>query len=157
MLNVGPPASAATSSIDSDHIAVSSTFHVALTVGFIPTQAYTTDQITRFIPGGKDLPPGVLSTPTPVLPTTSLYAVKRFFPGTMRTLPLPIVVGSVSEPRLAMHNHRWSDLHLDRTSGREVGRMVSGEGTTCEDGWILAPPTYREAIQEVPYVFGGLA
>ena len=79
--------------------------------------------------------------------------LRRVFPGTIRTLPLPLVVGSVSEPRQAMHNIRWSDLHLDSSSGEEIGRMISGEGISCEDGWMVPPPAYDEAILVVPYEF----
>ena len=154
MLNVGPPSTS--TATDADHIAVSSTFHLGVTLAFIPLGTHVSSHsstVTRFIPGGPRAQRSLCPV-APVTPLTSLASLKRHFPGTMRTLPLPIVIGSVSEPRLAMHQHRWSDLQLDRTSGREVGRMISGEGVSCEDGWILAPPRYEDAVLQVPYVFG---
>ena len=143
MLNVGPPSNSTT---EVENISVSSTFHLAVTLAFLP-----------ITPGGPTLDK-VLDRPLPAAGTFTeshdildLITLKRNFPGTIRTLPLPIVIGSVSEPRSAMHNIRWSDLHLDRSSGREIGRMISGEALSCEDGWIMAPPAYSEAIKTVPY------
>jgi hypothetical protein len=87
------------------------------------------------------------------LPQSRSPIDSSLLPEAVRTLTLPIVVGSVSEPRNAMHNYTWSDLHLDRSSGQEVGRVVEGEGKSCEDGWILAPPSYADAVLQAPYDF----
>ena len=144
MLNVGSPG------VSQETIAVSSTFHLAITLAFLPS-----------LPGGITLgkivpavlPPfGVWSEPQ-AGSTLDMPALKRHFPGSIRTLPLPLVIGSVSEPRSAMQTIRWSDWHLDNSSGEEVGTVISGETVSCEDGWIHAPPSYAEAVDDVPYVF----
>lgn len=145
MLNVGPPSN---SSADTETISVSSTFHLAVTFAFLPLTSGgpTLDKVLD-----RHLPPiGIFTETNDVL---DLVAMKRTFPGTVRTLPLPLVIGSVSEPRNAMQTIRWSDLHIDRSSGRQVGRMISGEEISCEDGWIVAPPAYGEAIKAVPYEY----
>lgn len=143
MLNVGPHHANPTIT---DNISVSSTFHLAATIAFLP-----------LTPGGptfenflkRKLPPaGTWKQATDCLKFASFG---RNFPGTIRTIPMPIVVGSVSEPRHAMHSIRWSDLHLDNSSGREIGRMINGEEISCENGWIMPPPDYDEAIQSAPY------
>jgi hypothetical protein len=82
-----------------------------------------------------------------------LHDLRRHFPGTVRTLPIPVVIGSVAEPRDAMHTTRWSDLHLEQRNGRERGRMIHGEATSCEDGWLCPPPPYKDAVREAPYVY----
>lgn len=78
--------------------------------------------------------------------------IERRAPATSRSLSIPIVIGSVSEPRDALHAHRWSDLQLDE-GGEGGGRMVNGETFSCEDGWMLAPPSYSEALDSAPYVY----
>jgi hypothetical protein len=148
VLNVGPM----TDSLETEMIAVSSTFHLAITFAFL---AISPDTPTLSELVDRPLPPlGVWSEPT--LAHSKHYLgldiFKRNFPGSVRTLPLPIVIGSVSEPRGAMHLHRWSDLHLYGSSpGAQVGRMVDGEAYSCENGWIEPPPCYGDAIVEVPY------
>ena len=143
-LNVGP----SDKTPETEHIFVSSTFHLNITLAFLPL---TPDSISLVKLLGRPLPPvGVFSDVHDVLDLPSL---KRNFPGTIHSVPLPIVVGSVSEPRNAMQNYRWSDLYIDRSNGRERARMVSGEAITCEDGWVLPPPEYEEAIKEVPYEY----
>ena len=140
-----------------DIIAVSSTFHLCTTLAFLPRPAradrlgLSTRCLADVVP---DLPPrGTFTHPT-ANPPFDLTALKRDFPGTIRTLPLPIVVGSVSEPRSAMRTVRWSDLQLERTpEGEEVGRIISGETYSCGDGWIQAPPSYVDAIATVPYEY----
>lgn len=144
MLNVG----SANSGPENDSISVSSTFHLASTLAFLP-----------IVPRGKQLkdlvpiplPPRGVFKPPRSGPTIDMAILKQHFPGTVRTLPLPIVLGSVSEPRSALHTTRWSDLHLDQSSGTEVGRVITGEVLSCEDGWIQAPPSYLEALEVVPY------
>ena len=144
-LNVGP------ASPDTDgHISVSSTFHIASTLAFLPRIPGQT-MLNDLMPGV--LPPmGVFTSPLPGS-TIDMASLKQHFPGTVRTLPLPVVIGSVSEPRLAMQTYRWSDLHLDNTGSSEVSRVLSGEATTCEDGWISPPPSYQAALEVVPYEY----
>lgn len=143
-LNVGLPSNANPAS---DQISVSSTFHLATTLAFLVTDFGTLNRYIHNLPEQ-----GVFTEPVLAKHDTfNLALMKKYFPGTMRTLPLPIVIGSVSEPRSAMHSVRWSDLHVDRSSGQEVGRMVNGEAITCEDGWIVPPPAYGDAIKSVPY------
>jgi len=146
VLNVGPAAPNA--AIDS--ISVSSTFHVASTLAFLP-QSPGLPTMADVVP--FDLPPQGIFTAPEAGSTINMSVLKRTFPGTVRTLPLPIIIGSVSEPRSAMQTIRWSDLHLDRSSGQEVGRILSGEVISCEDGWIQAPPSYSEACGVVPYEY----
>ncbi|ORX35922.1 hypothetical protein BD324DRAFT_651834 [Kockovaella imperatae] len=150
MLNVGS-ANSAQGPIDT--IAVSSTYHLATTLAFLP-QAPGLREVKLQDVFPFEMPAmGVFSEPT-TMPPFDLSVLKRRFPGTIRTLPLPIVVGSVSEPRSAMQLLRWSDLHLERTpNGEEIGRIITGEQLSCEDGWIQAPPSYGDAIETVPYEF----
>lgn len=68
-----------------------------------------------------------------------------------RTLSLPVILGSVSEPRGALHAYHWSDLQLGAAG--EPGRMVEGEAFSSEDGWMCAPPTYSQALDDIPYVY----
>lgn len=145
-LNVGP----ASPDTDGQSISVSSTFHIASTLAFLPRVAGQTT-LNDLMPGV--LPPmGVFTSPLPGS-TIDMASLKRHFPGTVRTLPLPVVIGSVSEPRLAMQTYRWSDLHLDNSGASEVSRVLSGETTTCEDGWISPPPSYQAALEVVPYEY----
>lgn len=144
LLNVGPQ----TAGTD-DTISVSSSFHVAVTLGFLPIDQPASIQSFVEI----SLPPRGIFTPAVAGPTIDLAAMKQRLPGTVRTLPLPIIIGSVSEPRNAMQLYTWSDLHLDQSSGQEVGRVITGEALSCEDGWILAPPSYAEAVSSVPYEY----
>jgi len=146
VLNVGP----ATPIETADSISVSSTFHVASTLAFLP-QTARSPTLADVMPG--ILPPVGVFTAPQAGPIIDMASLKRNFPGTVRTLPLPIIVGSVSEPRSAMRTIRWSDLHLDQSSGEEVGRMLTGEVMSCEDGWIQAPPSYAEACEDAPYEF----
>lgn len=146
VLNVGP----ATPIETADSISVSSTFYVASTLAFLP-QTAGSPSLADVMPG--ILPPVGVFTAPQAGSIIDMASIKRNFPGTVRTLPLPIIVGSVSEPRSAMRTIRWSDLHLDQSSGEEVGRMLTGEVISCEDGWIQAPPSYAEACEDVPYEF----
>ncbi|WVW78174.1 hypothetical protein I302_100125 [Kwoniella bestiolae CBS 10118] len=145
-------------------VSVSSTFHLNVTLAFLsitPGSPVLSDYLPAGFSDANDLPieipqPGEFSEP--LSPNSAGYfnisKFKRYFPGTVKTLPLPIVVGSVSEPRGAMHNVRWSDLHLSRNSrGREVGRMIHGESLSMENGWMVPPPSYHEAIKTVPYEY----
>lgn len=141
MLNVGEANT-------EDSISVSSTYHVSTTLAFLPLLP-NEPTLQDVIP--EPLPPAGVFTPARSGSTMDMISLKANFPGTVRTLPLPIVIGSVSEPRSAMQTVRWSDLHLDRSTGSEVGRMIGGEVISCEDGWIQAPPSYLEAIETVPY------
>ncbi|WOO84741.1 uncharacterized protein LOC62_06G008254 [Vanrija pseudolonga] len=68
-----------------------------------------------------------------------------------RTLSLPVILGSVSEPRGALHAYHWSDLLLGADGS--AGRMVEGEAFSSEDGWMCAPPTYSQALDDIPYVY----
>ena len=142
LLNVGPGPGPET-------VTVSSTFHMAATLAFLPKSQRRLEDVLPV----HSLPPmGVFTDPS--TSSFDLAALKRMFPGTIRTLPLPIVIGSVSEPRSAMQLVRWSDLHLERSpSGEEIGRIISGEVLTCEDGWIQAPPSYDDALETVPYEY----
>lgn len=148
MLNVGPPKeSTSTTEIA---ISVSSTFHLAITLAFLPIVPgrSTLDKVLD-----RHLPPvGMFSESHDIL---DLATLKRNFPGTICTLPLPLVVGSVSEQRDAMQLVRWTDLYIDRSAsdGQERARVINGEAISCEDGWVLPPPSYFDAIQDVPYEF----
>jgi hypothetical protein len=138
-------------------ISVSSTFHLCCTLAFLPTSPGS-PTLEQFLPqSALDLlpPPGVFTDAEPGSPFSSLPMsyLKRTWPGTVKTLPLPIVIGSVSEPRGAMHTSRWSDLMLSGNGDGETGRMIHGEGVSCEDGWILPPPDYEEACGVVPYIY----
>ncbi|OCF33796.1 hypothetical protein I316_04508 [Kwoniella heveanensis BCC8398] len=169
MLNVGPAASA---NGGEEAISVSSTFHMNVTLAFLsitPGSPVLSDYLPAAFSSASPVhipPPGVFTQPMASSSRhhahthsgsagyLNMARLKRSFPGTIKTLPLPIVVGSVSEPRGAMHNTRWSDLHLERNAGgREVGRMIHGEGVSCENGWIMPPPSYEEALQAAPYEY----
>jgi hypothetical protein len=147
VLNVGPPPN----SPGADQIAVSSTFHVATTMAFLAVhpEGPTLDQLA----GRELLPMGQWSPPTPANSPNRLSVsnLKRNFPGAVRTLPLPVVIGSVSEPRGAMYMSSWWDLQLVSNGEREVGRVIEGEAITSENGWIDPPPCYGDAVKEVPY------
>ncbi|WWC68184.1 uncharacterized protein I206_102107 [Kwoniella pini CBS 10737] len=159
MLNVGP------SIHDQEQgVGVSSTFHLNVTLAFLSlTQG--SPSLMDYLPAGFNdktiediIIPKCGEFSEPSSPNQEGYfnisKFKKCFPGTVKTLPLPIVVGSVSEPRGAMHNVRWSDLHLSRnSSGREVGRMIHGETLSMENGWMVPPPSYNEAIKSAPYEF----
>ena len=150
VINVGPAVNAPEGEA---HIAVSSTFSLTTVLAFLqvkPDRRTLQDMIDKRLP-----PMGVWTPPVSATDPASLglRCFRKNFSGCVRMLPLPIVIGSVSEPRSAMHNVRWSDLHLDRSSGTEVGRMIYGEAISCENGWIQAPPSYGDAIKSVPYAY----
>lgn len=151
-LNVG----AAGTDSSTCSISVSSTFHVCCTVAFLPLSTGSHD-ITHYLPQSAldILPPqGVFTAVEHGLqPSLPMSHLKRSWPGTIKTLPLPVVIGSVSEPRGAMHTTRWSDLMLSGQGEGETGRLIHGEGISCEDGWILPPPDYEAACAVVPYVY----
>lgn len=164
MLNVGSARSQYGHNHVTEHtgISVASTFHLNITLAFLPLHSG---------PGRSSLPaslrhalpahvaahlqaPGVFSAVQDADECVlGLGELRRSFQGTVRTLPIPVVVGSVAEPMGAMHTTRWSDLHLEQRDGRERGRMIHGEAISCEDGWLCPPPSYREALREAPYVY----
>ncbi|WWD21729.1 hypothetical protein CI109_106216 [Kwoniella shandongensis] len=167
MLNVGP-ASNSLNTTNEESISVSSTFHLNVTLAFLSLPSIDSPTMTQYLT--KECFPSSSDDVEDLIPRQAreftkpsssdspnhfdLARFKANFPGTIKTLPIPIVVGSVSEPRGAMHNVRWSDLQLDRNaSGTEVGRMISGESTTCENGWIIPPPSYKEALKVAPYEY----
>lgn len=154
MLNVGSARSQYGQNHVTDHagISVASTFHLCITLAFAQ---HSLRDILPAEAGANMPPPGVFGPATSSEACTlSLTELKRTFPGTVRTLPIPIVIGSVAEPRDAMHISRWSDLHLERRQGRERGRMIHGEALTYEDGWVCPPPAYADALGVVPYHYG---
>ena len=55
---------------------------------------------------------------------------------------LPITIGSVAEPRGAMHYHAWSDLSLEGGA-----RLVEGGSFSSENGWLVPPPSYLKDAQ----------
>jgi hypothetical protein len=153
-LNVG----SAGGDANNTSISVSSTFHLCCTLAFLPISDTSSPVLDRFLPQSAldILPPqGVFTAVEPGSPFSSLPMsyIKRTWPGTIKTLPLPVVIGSVSEPRGAMHTTRWSDLMLSGSGETESGRMIHGEGVSCEDGWIVPPPDYSEACGVVPYIY----
>ncbi|WWD07389.1 hypothetical protein V865_005487 [Kwoniella europaea PYCC6329] len=164
MLNVNSSTTSPCPESEEPGVSVSSTFHLNVTMAFLSIKPGS-PVLTDYLPAGfSDLENVPISIPRsgefsePLSPNSPGYfnisQFRRFFPGTVKTLPLPIVVGSVSEPRGAMHNIRWSDLHLSRNArGREVGRMIHGESLSMENGWMVPPPSYNEAIKTVPYEF----
>lgn len=148
ILNVGPPAN---STSINETISVSSTFHLSVVVAFLhitPGGPTLQDVIDRPLP-----PVGTFTIPVADHGGMTVEHIRNIIPGTVKNFPLAIVVGSVSEPRSAMHTIQWSDLHLDRSSGWEESRIISGEAMSCENGWMLPPPAYHEAIEQVPYDF----
>jgi hypothetical protein len=154
MLNVGSARSQYGQNHITDHagISVASTFHLCITLAFAQ---HTLRDILPPAARARMPPPGVFGPATTSEDAAlSLVELKRTFPGTVRTLPIPIVIGSVAEPRDAMHISRWSDLQLERRNGRERGRMIHGEALSCEDGWVCPPPAYAEALGVVPYHYG---
>ncbi|KAL7419122.1 hypothetical protein Q5752_005958 [Cryptotrichosporon argae] len=167
MLHVDPPAH--TSGAHAQSIAVSSTFHVGITIAFMPVSDDRTvlDALALApAPGAAPLRPGELSTPMPPSHphALSVDAVRRRIPGTCRTLTLPVVIGSVSEPRGAMHAHRWQDVVDDAASADTAAtptgrrrqaaiRTVEGESVSCENGWMVPPPAYEVALEQAPYVY----
>ncbi|KAL1407032.1 hypothetical protein Q8F55_006445 [Vanrija albida] len=78
-------------------------------------------------------------------------ALVRDHAAAQRTISIPVILGSVSEPRGALHAHHWSDLHIGADGGR--ARMIEGEAFSSEDGWMCAPPTYSQALDDIPYVY----
>ncbi|WWC59726.1 uncharacterized protein I303_102288 [Kwoniella dejecticola CBS 10117] len=170
MLNVGPSTNG-----QEQGVGVSSTFHLNITLAFLSITPGS-PTLLDYIPAGftsktesdleneakenqNQIPQcGEFSEPISSGDTRkgyfSIAQFKKYFPGTIKTLPLPIVVGSVSEPRGAMHSVRWSDLHLSRNArGREVGRMIHGESLSMENGWMVPPPCYNDAIKSAPYEY----
>ncbi len=67
------------------------------------------------------------------------------------TRDYPFVVGSVSEPRDALHYMKWNDLCIqqDTVNGQSVERahLLHGGDYSSENGWIVAPPSYNEALE----------
>jgi len=55
---------------------------------------------------------------------------------------LPITIGSVAEPRGAMHYHAWSDLSLEGGA-----RLIEGGSFSSENGWLVPPPSYLKDAQ----------
>ncbi|WWC86647.1 uncharacterized protein L201_001524 [Kwoniella dendrophila CBS 6074] len=169
MLNVGP-----SSNGQELGVGVSSTFHLNVTLGFLSISGRGSKTMSDYLPSAfsntDDL--GPINIPKlnefsePLKPDHLEYfniiKFKKSFSSnsgnnnnTIKTLPLPIVIGSVSEPRDALHNIRWSDLHLTRNqqTGIEVGRMIHGESLSSENGWLVPPPSYKDAIKSAPYEY----
>lgn len=128
---------------DAHPVNVSSKFHLHIDSVFLPASA---PRQLGF--GGPGLRPPVGGSDAQ---SRAWARIERRAPSTSCSLSIPIVVGSVSEPRDAMHAHRWSDLQLDEQG--DGGTMIDGEAFSCEDGWLSAPPSYAEAIDVVPYVY----
>jgi hypothetical protein len=63
---------------------------------------------------------------------------------------IPIVIGSVSEPRDAMHYSAWSDLSLTRGPDNvERAHLVEGGSFSNENGWRIPPPAYDDNTSSV--------
>ncbi len=76
-------------------------------------------------------------------------AVWQGFLGHRQVIEMPIIIGSVGEPRDARHYIKWQDVisHDSTVNGvrTQVPRELWGGGHTSEDGWMVAPPTYGDA------------
>ncbi|EIW71065.1 hypothetical protein M231_03536 [Tremella mesenterica] len=139
---------------NSNGVSISSTFQINVVTAFLSLPLHSKkSKITDFIPF---LPPmGIFTQPGLSPDKLKMNVMKRYFSGTIKNHSISITVGSVSEPRGAMQSTCWSELQLDRTEdGRETGtgRMVAGRSTTSENGWILPPPSYKEAVAQPPYI-----
>lgn len=102
---------------------------------------------------------------------------------------VPVVIGSVGEPRDAVRQYEWSELYFPPSSSSSTStheraheyehehvstRPGAGGGTLhlvdnyvheptpiliwgteegSEDGWLVPPPSYGEALDVVPYVY----
>lgn len=104
---------------------------------------------------------------------------------------VPVVIGSVGEPRDAVRQYEWSELYFPPTSQssptltthnhqhaheqtptrRRAGNgslhlvgdgehehepspiLIWGTEEGSEDGWLVPPPSYGEALDVVPYVY----
>jgi hypothetical protein len=133
---------------------VSSTFELRIDVLFL-SGGHAAGRCTRRPPVFDHMPgfalPG-FSNPLPGRTATHMWdTIERLSPAMPRSLAVPLVIGSVSEPRDALYTHRWSDLSLDANGQPAV--LVDGEDLSCENGWLMPPPSYECAIQSAPYVY----
>lgn len=96
-----------------------------------------------------------------------------------KNILVPVTIGSVGEPRDAVRQYEWSELYFPplpspgasapavhehgpgEVSLHMVGRnreepspvLIWGTEEGSEDGWLVPPPSYREALDVVPYVY----
>lgn len=116
-------------------VRASSTFHVRLHVLIAPRAV--TEALERDGQTDADILDSAMSS-------------SGHTPGTaMRTFTLPVEIGSVGEPRSAEYAHSWTDVEWCADG---TGHLVSGSAITSENGWVVPPPSYREALLEAPYV-----
>lgn len=104
---------------------------------------------------------------------------------------IPIIIGSVGEPRDAVRQYEWSELYFPPTNPSSPSSLTTpahghqqtyehvptrrraGEGSLhpvgdnnepspvliwgteegSEDGWLVPPPSYGEALEVVPYIY----
>lgn len=116
-------------------IAVGSTFHLAITVGFSAPcssalfKSTAPNALTALAMG--DFSP----TLGPSHPDfVSLETFAKSVHCSLRTLPIAVVIGSVAEPSLSP------------VLGTPHGDPLDGE-----DVWFVPPPGYEEALKQVPY------
>ena len=85
----------------------------------------------------------------------SRTAIWQGFRGHRYATDIPVIIGSVGEPRDALHYVKWQDVtnHESTVDGQRTQgpHEFWGGGHTSEDGWKVAPPTYGDAMSEGSY------
>lgn len=140
-LTISPEASAPipTTPTSPIHTHCSSRFYLSLHLAFCPIPTSHTPASNTFS--------------TPASSHATMDIPRQLKP---RLLLIPLTVGSVGEPAGARHRRGWRELYLERTgedgTGEERGRMVSGVACDEEGSWLVAPPSYEDAVLQEAYV-----
>lgn len=116
--------------------AASNQFYVFIQVGRLPDG----DVVTRDVLG--DLPKNKLLRIDTERVLNLNLPIDQLAQGTV-----PITIGSVAEPRDAMHYHAWSDI-TNETNSENGSRpaLIEGGSFSNENGWLVPPPSYAESI-----------
>lgn len=138
-LTISPDASSTSESSPSSpiHTHCSSRFYLSLHLAFCPVSTSHTPASNVFSNPSSSRSP--MEIPLNLKP---------------RLLLIPITIGSVGEPQGARHRRGWRELYLEREngSGEERGRMISGVAVDDEGSWLVAPPSYQDALEAEEYI-----
>lgn len=137
------------------HVHASSRFFVAVEIGFFdsPSPSFHRQPFGQLVMQNSPAPYTDMAPSSVAAASTA-----PTFPGKLRELQMPILVGSVIEPSsvvLQTQHGSFGGRSLDSWQGEARGpTSQSEEGSTRTDKnqghWVIPPPSYSEALHTVP-------